>query len=319
MIYSNNNSATNPEKQKFIESQSSKNYTGPSVVDYLNMSGYDSSQGSRASLAKDYGVTGYDFSGGKNAELMAKLLGGTTDPSTTTTQDPTTTGTQTPTKPVADDPNFQAYLDSLTETDSEKSAREYVSRLLSDSKKAYEDALGRGETMGYAQGEAARVKRNNDLTIDSASSAYDVIKSGEEKRRNVAKLKYDYYKEKAKTEAENNKPFELSEGQRRYVYDPVTKGYKEIANVPKTYKPTSGGVRPPTTTQQRNSDVSTVVETLAKVKAAKNQYGVDPTAYQYYVDQLLEQYGSAGVAELKKQLSAKGLKIDTAQDPKNYK
>ena len=320
-MYNTNNSATNPERKKFVESVASKNYKGPSVVDYLSASGYDSSQTSRQQLASDYGVSNYDFSGGKNQELMTKLRGGQTTSSgdtTTTTTNTQTTGT---TKAQAFDPEFQAYLDSLTETDEEKGAREYVSKLLNDSKAAHEKALQSGETMGYAQGEAARVKRNNDLTIESASDAYDVLKTGAEKKRGVAKLRYDYTAEQRKKMEEQNKPFELSEGQSRYVYNPEKKGYEAVAVQPKTYKPTSNTpkIPKPTQTQTRNQDVSTVVDTLEKVMKSKKQFGVDPTSFNYYRDQILANYGSTGLNELNKQLKAKGLSVDTAQDPKNYK
>lgn len=41
--------------------------------------------------------------------------------------------------------------------------------------------------------------------------------------------------------AEANKPFDLSEGQARYAYDPETGEYKLVASRAKTYAPTSGG------------------------------------------------------------------------------
>lgn len=316
-----NSSATNPERKKFVESAASKSYKGPSLVDYVSMSGYDASPASRQQLATEYGVSGYDFSGGKNTELMGKLRSGApgqVDPTGGTTTS-ANTGT-TPTTPRAVDPDFQAYLDTLNETSEEKSAREYVSRLLTDSKTAHEKALQSGETMGFAQGEAARVKRNNDLTIDSASSAYDVIKTGRERQGNIAKLKYDYFKTAKEKEAELNKPFDLSEGESRYVYDPVTKEYKTIATKPKTYKPTGPTKIPqPTQTQQRNADVSSVVDALDQAMKAKNQFGIDPTNYNYYVAEITREYGSTGANELKKQLAARGLKVDTKQDPKNYK
>lgn len=315
-----NSSATNPERKKFVESAASKSYKGPSVVDYLSMSGYDASPSSRQQLATDYNVSGYDFSGAKNTELMGKLRGGAPGQGGVDVGTQSGTTTQPPTTPRTVDPDFQAYLDSLNETSEEKGAREYVSRLLSDSRAAHEKALQSGETMGFAQGEAARVKRNNDLTIDSASSAYDVIKSGRERQSSIAKLRYDYSKSIKDKEAEMNKPFELSEGQSRYVYNPTTKEYEAIAVKPKTYKPTTTpSVPKPTQTQQRNSDVNAVVDALEKAMKAKNQFGIDPTNYDYYTSEILREYGSTGVNELKKQLAAKGLKVDRKQDPKNYK
>ena len=47
--------------------------------------------------------------------------------------------------------------------------------------------------------------------------------------------------EQNKALAESSKPFELSEGQARYAYDPATGGYKEVASRGKTYKTGSVG------------------------------------------------------------------------------
>ncbi len=50
-------------------------YKGGSIVDYLNSIGVDSSKESRKKLAKQYGVSGYDFSADKNLELLNKMRG----------------------------------------------------------------------------------------------------------------------------------------------------------------------------------------------------------------------------------------------------
>ena len=72
-----NTSATNPNKKKFVESLASKSYTGPSIVDYLSKSGYDSSLSSRNQLASEYGVKDYvPGSAQSNTALMAALRGG---------------------------------------------------------------------------------------------------------------------------------------------------------------------------------------------------------------------------------------------------
>lgn len=50
-------------------------YKGGSIVDYLNSIGVDSSKENRKKLAKQYGVSGYDFSADKNLELLNKMRG----------------------------------------------------------------------------------------------------------------------------------------------------------------------------------------------------------------------------------------------------
>jgi hypothetical protein len=55
-------------------------YTGPSIVDYLKSTGQASDQASRAKLAAEKGVTGYDFSAEKNTELLNKLRAPASNP-----------------------------------------------------------------------------------------------------------------------------------------------------------------------------------------------------------------------------------------------
>jgi len=88
MIYTTNSSATSPERQKFVASLASKNYKGPSVNDFLKLSGYDTSPESRVSLAKEVGMTDYSVgpnNGDQNLKLMELLrtggtAGGTNSP-----------------------------------------------------------------------------------------------------------------------------------------------------------------------------------------------------------------------------------------------
>jgi hypothetical protein len=54
----------------------SKNeYTGGSIVDFLNSKGLSSDKNSRREYAKRYGVEDYDFSANKNLELLSRLRG----------------------------------------------------------------------------------------------------------------------------------------------------------------------------------------------------------------------------------------------------
>lgn len=48
-------------------------YTGPSIVDYLNSIGQPSDKASRAILAQKMGIQNYDYSAGKNTELLDAL------------------------------------------------------------------------------------------------------------------------------------------------------------------------------------------------------------------------------------------------------
>lgn len=50
-----------------------KEYKGVSVVDYLATKGYSGDKGFRKDLAEKYGVEDYDYSAGKNTELLNKL------------------------------------------------------------------------------------------------------------------------------------------------------------------------------------------------------------------------------------------------------
>ncbi|MBD8006222.1 N-acetylmuramoyl-L-alanine amidase [Bacillus norwichensis] len=55
------------------QNKPSSSYSGTSIVDYLKSIGMDSSKENRKKLAKQYGVSGYDFSSGKNLELLNKM------------------------------------------------------------------------------------------------------------------------------------------------------------------------------------------------------------------------------------------------------
>lgn len=55
-------------------------YKGYSVVDYLNSVGLDSSKAARKQLAQELGIQNYDYSAGKNLELLDALQNGTDAP-----------------------------------------------------------------------------------------------------------------------------------------------------------------------------------------------------------------------------------------------
>lgn len=72
---------------------------------------------------------------------------------------------------------FDSYLSSLQPSSEETAASKYLSDLQLQSKRDQETALNRGETLGFASGEAARVNRNNAFQIEGASNALNALTS----------------------------------------------------------------------------------------------------------------------------------------------
>lgn len=293
-----NPSATNPEKAKFISSLASNQ-----PVNY-NMGSFNVGNGT---------------------------LNPGTNPTPTTGPTPTdTTGNPTPTDPNATpvvqsptDIAFENYLKALTPSTEETQAKQYVDRLVADSKLANERALNSGETMGFASGEAQRVNRNNNLTIDAAKSAYDTTKSFRESRANVEKLRYEYNNSKATKAEKDNAPFNLSEGQSRYTYDPETKQYKIVAAKAKTYAPKSvSQPKAVTAAQKLKDDINSAVEEQKQIVATGYgkgpRAGVDPAQYKILLEDFQREHGSKGVAEFIKALSNSGLKVDVVGDSVGY-
>lgn len=315
-----NPSATNPEKAKFIASVASQNYKGPSVVDFLNLSGADSSPEARTKLAADYGVSGYNTganNGGANTALLSALRGGAVTPPGSTGTD-TSVNTDTPVQSPSDIA-FENYLKALTPTTEETQAKQYVDRLVADSKMANERALNSGETMGFASGEAQRINRNNNLTIDSAKTGYDTLKSFRESRANVEKLRYDYNKGKDEATKKNNADFNLSEGQSRYTYDPATKQYKLVASKAKTYAPKSI-TQPKAVTKAENQKQAINDAVSEQIDIVQNGYGkgpragIDPAQLKILKADFQREFGSSAVTELLKALANAGLSVDAVGD-----
>lgn len=135
---------------------------------------------------------------------------------------------------------FNQYIESLKPSNEETQARKYLSDLTLQSKRDQEEALNRGETLGFAAGEAQRVNRNNAFALEGAASAVDALTGSRTAMTEAQKARLAFEKDMMSSESEQNKPFELGEGQSRYEYDPVTKGYKQVASKGKTYAPGTG-------------------------------------------------------------------------------
>ena len=269
--------ATSPAKQKFIASAASRAYKGPSVVDYLSLSGYDTSPASRTALAKDYGISDYSVNAGnasQNDEFLRRLRG---DTSTSTTGATTPGAAVTPGNTATVDPYkaaYDKYISTLTVSPEERQAKEYLNKLITQSASDNEKALNSGETLGFATGEAARVNRSNQLGIDAASRALDTFTGYRTADSAAAKARLDF----EKGLRDENKPFELSEGQSRYDYDPTTGTYKEVASKGNTYAPKTTST---TTETNKNieADVEDAVKQFQEIMKLKGWKGVNPDDY----------------------------------------
>ena len=123
---------------------------------------------------------------------------------------------------------FDAYLKTLMPSDEENSANTFLKSLMLQQQKDQETALGRGETLGFATGEAARVNKNNAFQIDAAANAVDALSGRRSAMGTVAKARFDY--EQSLKKDEKSDGVTLSPGQKRYEYDKATKTYKEVAS-----------------------------------------------------------------------------------------
>jgi len=243
--------ATSPAKKKFIETTASKSYTGPSIVDYLTKSGYDSSQGSRDALASEYGIQNYKSGTAQsNLALMAALRGGAPN-SPTTTPPPTTTPTGSPTTnintpTVAPSDPYEKYLSSLFDPEALKTANANVSELNKRSAEELERArftedqlrknevgqLSAGQSYGLSENARLSNKSLADLAIAKGAST-DVVNQ----ILSAGKDLYAMNKDKASA----NAPFELSPGQERYTYDKATGKYVKTASAAPALKSVSQG------------------------------------------------------------------------------
>lgn len=102
-------------------------------------------------------------------------------------------GNLTPTQASYHDA-FNQYLQSLQPTSAETGAEKTLSELQLQAKRDNEKALGMGETLGFAAGEAQRVARNNQFGIEAASNALNSLTGARTARTNQTKARLDYEK-----------------------------------------------------------------------------------------------------------------------------
>lgn len=162
---------------------------------------------------------------------------------------------------------FDAYIKSLTIPDDITRDSQRLAGIESDifgkelqGRRAQEEALDApgGLKAGAQQASQMIGRRSNaelaDLAVQQNALAnslnarmgqYNAMSQAEKARFDFEKSLLDDIREQERYESEQasklNQPFELSEGQSRYEYDPATGEYKQIASKAKTYAPSAGG------------------------------------------------------------------------------
>jgi hypothetical protein len=298
-----NTSATNPNKKKFVESLAAKSYTGPSVVDYLSKSGYDSSLASRNQLASEYGVKDYiPGSAQSNTALMAALRGGNnnvTNPSGTNVpgaSDTTTSvsgGTTAPSNP------YKQYLQSLFGGDSYKSAFEKYGtdseRLAGiqsegeakelEARRLYEETLNRpgGLLSGAQQAAAVQSRLSNQELADLAlreSAAARTAGASQNYLQTLLSAGKDLsdltMEEQKLLQKETPAPFTISPGQGRYEYDETTGEYRQAAYLPPLPKASGvSTVNLTPTDKQGLVAIGMTTKDIAAMEEEINEFGIN--------------------------------------------
>lgn len=298
-----NTSATNPNKKKFVESLAAKSYNGPSVVDYLSKSGYDSSLASRNQLASEYGVKDYiPGSAQSNTALMAALRGGNnnvTNPSGTNVpgaSDTTTSvsgGTTTPSNP------YKQYLQSLFGGDSYKSAFEKYGtdseRLAGiqsegeakelEARRMYEQLLNQSgglksgaeqsaavSSRGYNQ-ELADLALRESAAARTAGASQNYLQTLLSAGKDLSDLTME---EQKLLQKETPEPFTISPGQGRYEYDETTGEYRQAAYLPPLPKASGvSTVNLTPTDKQGLVAIGMTTKDIAAMEEEINEFGIN--------------------------------------------
>lgn len=127
---------------------------------------------------------------------------------------------------------FDEYIKSLKPSDAEAAANDNLAALTLQAKKDQEEALNRGETLGFATGEAARVNKNNSFAIDAASNAVDSYTRSRTATSDAQKARLDY----EKSLLPSTDGFTLGKDQVRYDANG-----KQVATGPSTTDTTTSG------------------------------------------------------------------------------
>lgn len=166
----------------------------------------------------------YD-STGRLTSVPGQSLTTPTQPITGNTQTPSgatvNAGTGAVVTPPATDPKaaygaaYQSYIQSLTPSSDVTAATTKLNADTLQAKKDQEEALNRGETLGFASGEAARVNRNNAFQTEADTNTLNALTGQSTARTNATKAQLDYEKSLLPTAADTA-GYSLSPGQTRY-------------------------------------------------------------------------------------------------------
>jgi len=299
------NGATSPAKAKFIASAASKGYKGPSVVDFLNLSGYDSSPASRVKLAGDYGVQGYNTganNGAQNTALLNALrASGNVDTTASPTGNTTGSSSETPasggvtpaTTPSGLNTAFQTYLDSLR-VDKTSDARSKYADFIASRDQGINNLEGRGLgiPLSLVRGQQSKLMAQSDIEGRRLQDDVQIAQGDQEAARLASKARLDFEtgnvdrvskaeKEKADREAEMRKPFDLSPGQERYQYNEKTGQMEKVASVAPKPTAASATTEKSTKSGKLNYTAQDKAEDSQALERSRGTDGyVDPTIYQ---------------------------------------
>lgn len=121
---------------------------------------------------------------------------------------------------------FNAYIQSLTPSADETTARDNLNKLMTQDRLDYEKALNSGDTLGYATGLAGQQARTAGIMEGGASSALDAITGQRTATSDAQKARVDFEKSLIPS-TPDSKPFQS--GDNTYQYNPTTQTYDVVS------------------------------------------------------------------------------------------
>ena len=97
------------------------------------------------------------------------------------------------------DEAMNKYIESLTATPEEKALRANIAKMSGQASMDYEKALQSGDTMSFAQGEAGRVNRGNQLAIGAQTGALSALAEGRTGDAEANKARVEYLQSQIET------------------------------------------------------------------------------------------------------------------------
>lgn len=155
------------------------------------------------------------------------ITGNTTTPSGATVN--ATTGATVSTPPTQDTSYkdaYNAYIQSLQPNADVTKATQNLNDLNLQAQKDQETALDRGDTLGFATGEASRVAKNNSFGIDAATNTLNALTGEQTANTNANKARLDFQS----SLQTNEKPYTV--GNDTYQLNPDSGKYEKISSTP---------------------------------------------------------------------------------------